>query len=302
MLVSVIIPCYNVQEYIEECLDSVFKQSYSNLEVIVVDNNSNDDTYEILVNYKRNRQPKISILKESIQGASAARNKGLQYAKGEWIQFLDADDLLEVDKIAHQVSLIKPNTIFLVGASKHLDINNKKTIRLIPNQNYWVNLVQSKLGNTCSNLFKRSAVMDVNGWDVTLKSSQEADLMFRLLKSEGTIVVSNNPKTVIRARVSGQISNGSLENKMRFIELRLEIIRYLKAAKSELFLLHKNELCISVYNWIKKIGINEPDLGQRYYRELPEGFQPNTIKARLFKKLIDLLGFRFVMKVFKFAL
>ena len=105
MLVSIVIPCYNVQEYLAECLDSIFAQSYPFLEVICIDNNSTDETYRLLQKTKQ-KYPTLIIDKESMPGAPAARNKGLALAKGEWIQFLDADDLLLPAKIEHQLNMV----------------------------------------------------------------------------------------------------------------------------------------------------------------------------------------------------
>jgi glycosyltransferase involved in cell wall biosynthesis len=82
MLVTIIVPCFNVKEYITECLDSVFVQTYTNIEVICIDNNSTDDTYQFLEKLKQ-KYPTLLIEKETMPGAPAARNKGLALANGE---------------------------------------------------------------------------------------------------------------------------------------------------------------------------------------------------------------------------
>ena len=84
MLVSVIIPCYNVEHYIEECLNSVFDQTYKNIEVICIDNNSTDGTWNLLQTLKGVHE-NLFIEKELKPGANAARNKGLGLSKGETI-------------------------------------------------------------------------------------------------------------------------------------------------------------------------------------------------------------------------
>lgn len=95
--ISVILPVYNVEKYLRECLDSIICQSYSNIEIICIENGSTDKSYEILEEYsiKDNR---IIILK-SPKGVSKARNKGLSYATGEFIIFIDSDDIIHVDLI-----------------------------------------------------------------------------------------------------------------------------------------------------------------------------------------------------------
>src|SRR5690625_63787 len=103
-LVSVIIPAYNSEQWIAETLESVSSQTYSNLEVIVVDDGSSDGTAEIVENH---HDPRVRLVKQSNAGACAARNRALAEASGGFIQFLDADDLLSPDKIERQVVLLK---------------------------------------------------------------------------------------------------------------------------------------------------------------------------------------------------
>ena len=109
MLVSVIIPAYNAQDFIEDCLNSVYNQTYdlSKLEVIVINDGSTDNTAPILNRLQKRRG---FILKHtSNKGASAAREKGRQLSTGDYIQYLDSDDLLMPDKIEKQVNILKNN-------------------------------------------------------------------------------------------------------------------------------------------------------------------------------------------------
>ena len=105
-LVSVIIPTYNRREWIEECLDSVFGQTYQNIEVIVVDDRSTDDTVEYLENTERFRQVRLHV-QERNGGASIARNTGIEMANGELIVFIDSDDMLEPVHIETAVRLFQ---------------------------------------------------------------------------------------------------------------------------------------------------------------------------------------------------
>lgn len=89
--VSVIIPVYNVEKYLKECLESVLNQTLTDIEIICIDNNSTDNSIQILREYA-NKDKRIIILEQKIQGAGAARNTGMKIAKGEFIIFMDADD------------------------------------------------------------------------------------------------------------------------------------------------------------------------------------------------------------------
>ena len=101
-LVSVIIPAYNIEDYIGRCLDSIISQTYKNLEIIVVDDGSRDHTGEILDNYAK-KDRRIKVIHKENGGVSSARNKGIEAAEGDYIGFIDGDDLIEPENadIAH---------------------------------------------------------------------------------------------------------------------------------------------------------------------------------------------------------
>ena len=109
-LISVIVPCYNQSHFLDETLNSILNQSYTNWECIIVNDGSPDDTENIAIKWINNDCRFQYIVKEN-GGLSSARNKGLEIAKGDFIQFLDSDDLLSSDKFQKSI-----NTIEKVGA------------------------------------------------------------------------------------------------------------------------------------------------------------------------------------------
>lgn len=105
-MVSVIIPVYNCQKYILRCLESVSRQSYSKMQIIVVDDGSVDDSYEIIRSFTNDR-PEFIVLHKNNGGVSSARNLALKYVSGEYIYFLDADDCLEDNAIEVLVAAMR---------------------------------------------------------------------------------------------------------------------------------------------------------------------------------------------------
>src|SRR5690242_13746363 len=99
--VSVLIPCFNAEKFIGQTLESVLKQSWPEIEVIVVDDGSTDGSIEEV---KRFRGGKIQLIQQVSAGSGAARNRAYQASTGAFIQFLDADDLIEPDKIERQMT------------------------------------------------------------------------------------------------------------------------------------------------------------------------------------------------------
>jgi glycosyltransferase involved in cell wall biosynthesis len=103
-LVSIIIPAYNSEKYLAETISSALSQTWPNKEVILVDDGSTDGSLAVAKKFES-----VKVFHQNNKGASAARNKGLKESKGEFIQFLDGDDLLSPDKIATQVDILQQN-------------------------------------------------------------------------------------------------------------------------------------------------------------------------------------------------
>ena len=101
-LISVIVPAYNVEKYIKTCLDSLINQTYSNFEIIIINDGSTDQTEEILRSYQSN--PKFRIYSQKNGGLSAARNHGLKLANGELVCFIDSDDSVKSDYLEKLVA------------------------------------------------------------------------------------------------------------------------------------------------------------------------------------------------------
>lgn len=304
MLVSIIIPCYNVNNYIEECLESVYCQTYQNLEVICVDNNSTDNTLEILEKLKETYNNLI-ILSEPKLGASAARNKGLVQAKGEWVQFLDADDLLLPSKIKHQLELLNENNfpVPFVAANTYLRNLEGKDREKEVEEDVWKALFYTKLGNTCANLFHKESLLSVGAWNEDLGSSQEYDLMFRLVKKFGAPIIDNKPLTVIRERESGQISQQNpIAKWVRYIELRKQMIEYLAQSKTAYFRANKDWYYQELFNAIRILYAFDSKKALGYFRSiLPQHFKPSPspLNSISYCILFGLLGFEKTERVKK---
>ena len=113
-LVSIVVSCFNVEPYVGECLDSALYQSYLNLEIVVVDDGSSDGTGDIIDRYSSADERVLTVTQPN-RGLGAARNSGLDRATGEFIFFLDSDDLLPVDAIDRMVARARASGADLVS-------------------------------------------------------------------------------------------------------------------------------------------------------------------------------------------
>lgn len=147
-MISVIIPVYNVVNYLKECLDSVCNQTYKDLEIICVNDGSTDGSLDILKEYEK-QDSRISIISQENKGLSAARNVALDCANGEYIYFLDSDDYIELNALEelYNVSNQKELDIVLFKLLVLDDETNEKSI-----SNYWeMKLLKSIVGENVFN-------------------------------------------------------------------------------------------------------------------------------------------------------
>lgn len=187
-LVSIIIPCYNCERFISQCVNSCLNQTYNNIEIIVVDDGSTDNTYSILTNFKE----KIVLLKQENKGAPKARNEGLKIADGEFIKFLDGDDELLSDAIEKQVcqslKYKEADNTIIYGELRRINEDGSKRWRVKPrtinkNTNQIAFLVENNYIVTSCPLHRKSYLMKIGGFNESLKAGQEQELHLRLALS-----------------------------------------------------------------------------------------------------------------------
>ena len=106
--VTIILPNFNSEGFLEETINSIFNQTYDNWELIIIDDNSNSQTTKILKKYKNKKKIHIIFLKKNI-GAGPCRNLGIKYAKSNYLAFIDSDDLWEISKLDDQVNFMVKN-------------------------------------------------------------------------------------------------------------------------------------------------------------------------------------------------
>lgn len=105
-LISVIVPVYNVENCIKKCLDSILNQTFTNLDIVIIDDGSTDESFTILQEYSKYDQ-RIRLFHQKNQGISTTRNNGVKYSRGEYLTFVDSDDYVSEDYVEFLYNLIK---------------------------------------------------------------------------------------------------------------------------------------------------------------------------------------------------
>lgn len=112
-MISIIVPFYNVEEYLEQCLDSIQSQTYKNIEVILVNDGSTDGSKEICEKYCK-RDTRFRLMNQTNQGQSVARNRGMQETTGEFLTFVDSDDIIKEDMLEQLMKQMTSENIDIV--------------------------------------------------------------------------------------------------------------------------------------------------------------------------------------------
>lgn len=187
-MVSVIIPMYNSESTIEKTLMSVLDQDYKNIEIIIINDGSNDNSKILVENFMGiHTSYKFRLINQENSGVSKARNKGIMEAKGEYIAFLDSDDLWESNKISIQVDIMNKNKdIFLLST---LLTNNKKKKSTGKCKDIGFNKLLFKNYFMTSTVVIRSEVFETMDYFNTEKSySEDYDLWLRISKKFRTSI------------------------------------------------------------------------------------------------------------------
>ncbi|WP_162417437.1 glycosyltransferase family 2 protein [Cyclobacterium roseum] len=198
-LVSIIIPVYNKASFVRESLDSALKQTYPHIEIITVNDGSTDDSLRILKEYAVRFPDRIKLIGSENRGVSAATNLGIKAAKGEYIQFLDADDILSRDKIERQLNLLQGYGYEVMASCEWK--NFKKSIEetsLVPYNifrdfdsglaallRFWNHQEMMAISSW---LTHRHLIEKAGPWDESLVINQDGEFFCRVLAHAGEVV------------------------------------------------------------------------------------------------------------------
>jgi len=193
-LVSVIIPIYNAEKYLKETLDSVIKQSYINIEILLINHFSTDDSITIINHYKDiDKRVKVIHLDINKGGPAYPRNIGIKNSNGEYIAFIDSDDIWFLNKLQLQIDFMKKNNINFsstnaVNINEHsIDISSKsfilKYINKYRGKSTICDLIKYNFISTSSVIIKKNIILNFNE-DTDFISVEDFYLWLNILKNK----------------------------------------------------------------------------------------------------------------------
>jgi glycosyltransferase involved in cell wall biosynthesis len=208
-LISVVIPVYNGEKTIRETIESVLNQTFWDLELIVINDGSEDSTLEIVSNLK---DPRLKVFSYPNANQAVSRNRGISQASGEYISFIDADDLWTPDKLEAQLRALQENpqaavayswTDFIDESSHFLHTGSHLTV----NGDAYANLlIVNFLENGSNPLIRRQALTDVGGFEESLPPAEDWDLWLRLATRYHFVAVSS-PQILYRVSANSGSAN-----------------------------------------------------------------------------------------------
>lgn len=183
-LVSVLIPAYNAEKFVKEALDSAISQTYPNIEVIIVNDGSTDGTAEAVKPYLKDKN--VIYFKQPNGGISKARNKGFELSHGDYITFLDADDIYAVSKVEKEVDFLESHPDYGVAYCRVLSFYDEEPEkkygygRTMPSGDIFRDLLRHQFINPGSVMMRREVFASENGFNPDFRDAEDWDLWRRL--------------------------------------------------------------------------------------------------------------------------
>lgn len=254
-LISIIIPVYNSADTIEKCICSLQKQTYNNLQIIIIDDGSSDNSYDIC--YKMQKQDnRIFILKKENKGVSSARNLGVKIADGKYITFVDSDDLIDFDYIETLYNKIKQYDADVVvsngadllngeikySGKKHKDIllNGEKCIKELLNEKLFY--------STCWGKLYKAEIVKNCEFDEEMYIAEDLKYLISVFFFCQKVVITDIEKYFYNQRQGSAIRSGFNEKWILEINYCMELIKQYKNTELEYYAIKRyirvNETCL----------------------------------------------------------
>lgn len=298
-LVSIIIPIYNVEKYLEQCIKSLINQTYRNLEIILINDGSTDKSTKICEKYK-NQDNRIVFINKKNGGAASAKNEGLKIAKGDYITFVDSDDFIEPDMIEYMVNTIKKYNSDIIQCSftnlyKNTErFKQDKIVEQKISSKDFLELFLKKWDSSLfwNKLFKREVIENV-----FFKEGRCIDdefFTYKCVINSKSIVTSNKIVYNYRMRKSGVMKSESsqkqiLKDRVDYLYERYELVRKIYKDLDKSFLEH----LLTYYLIISK---------DYYVDEKLLDYMKNNLKSEKGKIITSNIDIRIKMQIFKFMM
>ena len=248
-LISVIVPVYKVEQYLDKCVDSIVNQTYKNLEIILVDDGSPDHCPKMCDEWAK-KDKRIKVIHKENGGVSSARNVGIDVSKGEYISFVDSDDWIDNTFFEELLNIcLKYNSKYITCGYKRVYdnrieyINNSNSIIKVDSSEYLVKLlnVQNGYGFVHMKLIKKNAINDLR-FNENLKVGEDALFNVMLCENIDSAIIYNKPLYNYYFNDNSVVRKYDKDYVNKYLESMKEMNSYLSNGK--------NSVDVNLYNYI----------------------------------------------------
>lgn len=297
-LVSIIVPIYNVEKYLEECIESIISQTYKNIEIILVNDGSTDGSKKIVDEYA-SKYKFIKVIHKKNGGLSDARNCGIKNSNGEYICFVDSDDIVTNDYIETMYYNIKNyNTCIAAcgmcnfyedGKKQEICFKNIKQLYVGEDAHKYLNIMGYFNVSSCNKLYKKELFDNIE-FPVG-KKSEDWYIMYKLLDYAGSIYYSSDVKYLYRQR-TGSITKSKKINYDAIFAAK-EVIDYYKEKKYNNAMPYAYQSLACVYMGAYNVSVMQKNVEEmkHLYKEARSIRKKLTYKKISFIKKIQLFLF-----------
>lgn len=231
-LVSILIPAYNAESWVSETISSAINQTWSRKEIIIVDDGSADQTLAVA---KRFESSNVKVVGQQNAGASAARNKAFSLSQGDYIQWLDADDLLECDKLANQLTIARRDGSkrTLLSSAWGRFMYRPRKAKFVPTSLWcdlspieWIlrHLEQNVFIQPAAWLVSRELAEIAGPWDTRLTNNDDGEYACRTVLASDSVRFVPEARTYYRTLIGSSLSNNRSAKKLESMWLSVELI------------------------------------------------------------------------------
>lgn len=211
LLVSIIVPVYNAEKYLVDCVNSLLNQTYKNIEIILINDGSTDNSYQIMRKLKKENN-RIITIKQKNKGANAARLAGIKKASGDYIMFVDADDWLELNAVETLMKIIKQKKVDhvrfngILEPSKKIknnyDFQDNKLVRINKEKIYQLFIETKILHNLCFGIYRASLLKDIDSFKSNISFAEDFWANLDILPQTKSIILLNENLYHYRENIS----------------------------------------------------------------------------------------------------
>lgn len=264
-LISIIVPVYNARKYLKECINSIVNQTYTNLDIILIDDGSTDDSGEICDEYAK-KEKRIRVFHKNNAGVSSARNMGISQSKAKFLCFVDSDDIILPDYIMYLYELLISNHtdmsaceyVRLTNIEMYKESKNSSCVKVYDKNTALKNMIYKRriTGHSWLKLYKRELLSNIH-YNEELEVAEDFDFVYQYLQNVDSISYGSRILYIYRQNEESCMHSNNWRKYEKAWEISNNRLNTIKECNSKLIVAYKTYLFIGALgfysmskNWV----------------------------------------------------